>query len=119
MKLLILLIGLILILEGLPYVAAPEGMRNWLKKLSEMDPGQLRSMGLVAMAGMMSRIGSVLRLAYKFTQGILWVLETWIWIVAHPILSVVAAAVAAVIIYGIAYVVWHALLRIYYWIRPY
>ena len=50
MKLLILLIGLILILEGLPYVAAPEGMRNWLKKLSEMDPGQLRSMGLVAMA---------------------------------------------------------------------
>ena len=46
---LILLIGLILILEGLPYVAAPEGMRNWLKKLSEMDPGQLRSMGLVAM----------------------------------------------------------------------
>ncbi len=49
MKLLILLIGLILILEGLPYVAAPEGMRNWLKKLSEMDPGQLRSMGLVAM----------------------------------------------------------------------
>jgi len=38
-----------LVLEGLPYVAAPEGMRNWLKKLSEMNPGQLRSMGLVAM----------------------------------------------------------------------
>jgi len=49
MKLLILLIGLILVLEGLPYVAAPEGMRNWLKKLSEMEAGQLRSMGLVAM----------------------------------------------------------------------
>jgi len=49
MKTLILLIGLILILEGLPYVAAPEGMRDWLKKLSEMDPGQLRSMGLIAM----------------------------------------------------------------------
>lgn len=49
MKLLILLIGLILILEGLPYVAAPEGMRNWLKKLSEMDSGQLRSMGMIAM----------------------------------------------------------------------
>ena len=49
MKILILLIGLILILEGLPYVAAPEGMRDWLKKLSEMDPGQLRSMGLIAM----------------------------------------------------------------------
>ena len=49
MKILILLIGLILILEGLPYVAAPEGMRDWLKKLSEMDPSQLRSMGLIAM----------------------------------------------------------------------
>lgn len=49
MKLLLLLIGLILILEGLPYVAAPESMRNWLKKLSEMHPGQLRSMGTVAM----------------------------------------------------------------------
>jgi uncharacterized protein YjeT (DUF2065 family) len=49
MKLLFLLIGLILILEGLPYVAAPEGMRNWLKKLSKMDPGQLRSMGMIAM----------------------------------------------------------------------
>jgi len=50
MKTLILLIGLILILEGLPYVAAPEGMRDWLKKLSEMNPGQLRSMGLIAMS---------------------------------------------------------------------
>ncbi len=50
MKLLILLVGLILILEGLPYVAAPEGMRNWLKKLSEMNPGQLRSMGMIAMS---------------------------------------------------------------------
>jgi len=49
MKLLILLVGLVLILEGLPYAAAPEGMRNWLKKLSEMNPGQLRSMGVIAM----------------------------------------------------------------------
>ncbi len=49
MKLLTLLIGLILVLEGLPYVAAPEGMREWLKKLSEMSSTQLRSMGLVAM----------------------------------------------------------------------
>lgn len=36
-------------LEGLPYVAAPDGMRDWLKKLSEMSSVQLRSMGLVAM----------------------------------------------------------------------
>lgn len=50
MKLLILLVGMVLILEGIPYVAAPEAMRNWLKKLSEVPSSQLRSFGLVAMA---------------------------------------------------------------------
>jgi uncharacterized protein YjeT (DUF2065 family) len=49
MKLLILLIGLVLILEGLPYVAAPEAMQDWLKKLSGVAPSQLRSIGLLAM----------------------------------------------------------------------
>jgi uncharacterized protein YjeT (DUF2065 family) len=49
MKLLFLLFGLILILEGLPYVAAPAAMQDWLKKLSEMEPGHLRSVGLVSM----------------------------------------------------------------------
>jgi len=49
MKLFILLIGLILVLEGLPYAAAPEAMQDWLKKLSESDPGQLRKMGIAAL----------------------------------------------------------------------
>ncbi len=49
MKLLTLLIGLVLILEGLPYVAAPEAMQGWLKKLAEIHPGQLRSVGLISM----------------------------------------------------------------------
>jgi hypothetical protein len=49
MKLLTLLIGLVLILEGLPYVAAPEAMQEWLKKLSDINPGRLRSVGLIAM----------------------------------------------------------------------
>jgi uncharacterized protein len=49
MKLLMLLIGLVLVLEGLPYVAAPEAMQVWLKKLSVISPKQLRSMGLLAM----------------------------------------------------------------------
>ena len=48
MKLFILLIGLILVLEGLPYAAAPEAMQDWLKKISETDPSQLRSIGLAA-----------------------------------------------------------------------
>lgn len=48
MKLFILLIGLILVLEGLPYAAAPEAMQDWLKKISETEPGQLRLIGLAA-----------------------------------------------------------------------
>ena len=50
MKTLILLIGMVLILEGLPYVAAPEAMRDWLRKLSEFAPQQLRFVGFIAMA---------------------------------------------------------------------
>lgn len=50
MKLLITLIGLVFVLEGLPYVLSPEGMQRWLKQLLEMKPAQLRVMGGVAMA---------------------------------------------------------------------
>ncbi|MCI5148945.1 DUF2065 domain-containing protein [Candidatus Electrothrix sp.] len=50
MKTLVTLIGLVLILEGLPYVASPEAMQRWLKQLTEMSPDSLRSTGLLAMA---------------------------------------------------------------------
>ncbi len=50
MKLFILLIGMVLIFEGLPYVVAPESMQRWLKKISEIPPEQLRIMGIIAMA---------------------------------------------------------------------
>ncbi|SHO45849.1 DUF2065 domain-containing protein [Desulfopila aestuarii] len=49
MKLLVLLIGMVLVLEGMPYVAAPEAMREWLAKLSKMPVSQLRAFGLFAM----------------------------------------------------------------------
>jgi len=49
MKLFILLIGLILVFEGLPYAAAPEKMKDWLKKLSEINPIQMRTMGVIVM----------------------------------------------------------------------
>ncbi|XOF32303.1 MAG: DUF2065 domain-containing protein [Candidatus Electrothrix sp. YB6] len=49
MKTLITLIGLVLILEGVPYVASPEAMQRWLKQLTEMHPGSLRVMGILAM----------------------------------------------------------------------
>jgi uncharacterized protein YjeT (DUF2065 family) len=48
MKLLITLIGLVFILEGLPYLTFPEAMQRWLSQLTEMRPGQLRFMGLLA-----------------------------------------------------------------------
>lgn len=50
MKFFITLVGLVLILEGLPYVASPEAMQRWLKQLTEMRPEQLRIMGIIAMA---------------------------------------------------------------------
>ncbi|MCI5140278.1 MAG: DUF2065 domain-containing protein [Candidatus Electrothrix sp. ATG1] len=49
MKTLVTLIGLVLIFEGLPYVASPEAMQRWLKQLTEMHPKALRSMGIMAM----------------------------------------------------------------------
>ena len=50
MKLLLTLIGLVFVLEGLPYLAFPEAMQRWLRQLLEMPPGQLRFMGLLSMA---------------------------------------------------------------------
>ena len=50
MKLLMTLIGLVLVLEGLPYAASPEAMQRWLRQIVEMPPPQLRRIGLVAMA---------------------------------------------------------------------
>lgn len=49
MKILLTLIGLILVLEGLPYAASPETMQRWLRQLLELSPAQLRAIGLVSM----------------------------------------------------------------------
>jgi uncharacterized protein YjeT (DUF2065 family) len=48
MKLLLTLVGLIFILEGLPYLTFPEAMQRWLQQLMEMKPMQLRMVGLFA-----------------------------------------------------------------------
>ncbi|MDH3392884.1 MAG: DUF2065 domain-containing protein [Desulfobulbaceae bacterium] len=50
MKLLITLVGLVLILEGLPYLAFPKAMQDWLRQLTEQEPKVLRGMGVIAMA---------------------------------------------------------------------
>jgi len=49
MKLLLLLIGLVLIIEGLPYFAFPDRMKIWMKQIQEVPDTHLRIMGLVAM----------------------------------------------------------------------
>jgi uncharacterized protein YjeT (DUF2065 family) len=50
MKLLLLVFGMVLVVEGLPYAAAPEKMRQWLLQLTTVDPKMLRIMGFVSMA---------------------------------------------------------------------
>ncbi len=49
MKLFILVFAMVLIVEGLPYAAAPEKMREWLIKLSEVPPTTLRTIGIVSL----------------------------------------------------------------------
>jgi uncharacterized protein YjeT (DUF2065 family) len=49
MKLFLLVLAMVLIVEGLPYAAAPEKMREWLLKLSEVPPTTLRTVGLCSL----------------------------------------------------------------------
>jgi uncharacterized protein YjeT (DUF2065 family) len=48
MKLLLTLIGLVFIMEGLPYLTFPEAMQKWLRQIIEMRPAQVRIIGLMA-----------------------------------------------------------------------
>jgi len=50
MKILICLLGLVLIVEGVPYFAFPGKMKKWLSMLLEVPDGHLRIIGFVAMA---------------------------------------------------------------------
>jgi len=42
--------GMVLIVEGLPYFAVPERMRQWVAMLFEMPDARLRRVGLSMMA---------------------------------------------------------------------
>jgi uncharacterized protein YjeT (DUF2065 family) len=44
------LLGLLLIVEGLPYFAFPERMKRWMAMIQETEDGHLRVVGFVAMA---------------------------------------------------------------------
>jgi uncharacterized protein YjeT (DUF2065 family) len=43
------IIGMVMIIEGLPYFAFPEKMKYWVQKIMEMPEGALRRFGLVLM----------------------------------------------------------------------
>ncbi len=43
-------IGMVMIIEGLPYFAFPEKMKPWLQKLSETPDHSLRRLGIILIA---------------------------------------------------------------------
>jgi uncharacterized protein YjeT (DUF2065 family) len=49
MKLFLTVIGMMMIMEGIPYFAFPEKMKYMLKQIQEMNPGTLRFLGFLAM----------------------------------------------------------------------
>jgi hypothetical protein len=49
MKFFLSVLGMMMILEGLPYFAFPERIKVWLVRISEMPAAQLRVFGFTAM----------------------------------------------------------------------
>ena len=49
MKFFLCVIGMVMILEGMPYFAFPEKMKIWVQKVLEMPEGFLRRFGFVIM----------------------------------------------------------------------
>ena len=48
MKFFLSVLGMVLIVEGLPYFALPEKIKAWLVKVSEIPATQLRTFGFLA-----------------------------------------------------------------------
>ena len=49
MKFFLCVLGMVMIVEGLPYFAFPEKMKFWVQKVLEMPDSALRKFGLVLM----------------------------------------------------------------------
>ena len=49
MKFFLSVIGMVMIVEGLPYFAFPDQIKVWLVKVSEVEARHLRMFGLMAM----------------------------------------------------------------------
>ena len=60
MKFLLCLLGLVFVVEGIPYFAFPDKMKIWLKKIQEIPDSHLRVIGFVAMC-----IGLIITYLFK------------------------------------------------------
>ena len=49
MKFFLCVIGMVMIIEGIPYFTVPDKMKVWVRKVLDMPDTQLRRMGLVLM----------------------------------------------------------------------
>ncbi len=49
MKFFLCVLGLVMIIEGLPYFACPEKMKQWITQILELPSKTLRVFGLVLM----------------------------------------------------------------------
>ena len=50
MKFFLCVIGMVMIIEGLPYFAVPAKMKTWMRQIQAVSDDTLRRMGLVLMA---------------------------------------------------------------------
>jgi len=50
MKYFLCVIGMVMVIEGLPYFAFPQKMKSWMVKVIEMHENTLRITGLLLMA---------------------------------------------------------------------
>ncbi len=49
MEFFLCVLGMVMIIEGLPYFAFPEKMKSWVQKMLEMPDSTLRKFGFVLM----------------------------------------------------------------------
>lgn len=49
MKFFLCVIGMVMIIEGLPYFAFPEKVKVWMAQMMDMNPSLLRGFGLALM----------------------------------------------------------------------
>ncbi len=49
MKFFLSVLGMVMIVEGLPYFAAPDKMKGWIRQVAELPDDALRRLGLAAM----------------------------------------------------------------------